>query len=207
VRIAPSADGSPGAAHPANRHAVDMAAFEELYRLHRDRVYRYCLSQVGSASDAEDLAADVFVAALHVQPGQRSGSANGTGRGRDASSEPAGPDEALAWLLHVARNKVVDHHRRRARRSAVLARFFSRPSEWDPRADVEASILRRDELATILDAFGRLRPRDREVVGLRLAAGLSYDRIAAVLGISEHAATVATRRAVERLRKIVEAER
>jgi RNA polymerase sigma-70 factor (ECF subfamily) len=164
-----------------------VPSFDALYRLHRDRVYRYCISQLGNATDAEDVAADVFVAALDVP----------------AAHRPE-PTEALAWLLHIARNKVVDHHRRRARRSAILARFFSRPSEWDPRADVEASVVRRDELTAILDAFARLRPRDREVVGLRLAAGLPYDRIAAVLGISEHAATVATQRAVDRLRKIVE---
>ena len=41
-------------------------AFEQVYRDHAARVFRYCLSQVSNRGDAEDLAADVFAAAFHA---------------------------------------------------------------------------------------------------------------------------------------------
>src|SRR4051794_36513349 len=43
---------------------VTPPAFEQVYRDHATRIYRYCLSQLGNASDAEDLAAEVFAAAF-----------------------------------------------------------------------------------------------------------------------------------------------
>jgi hypothetical protein len=47
-----------------------------------------------------------------------------------------------------------------------------------------------------------MSPRDRVLVGLRVAGDLSYAEIGAVIGASEHAAMTATRRAVQRLRAI-----
>lgn len=43
-------------------------SFEDVYRTHAARVYRYCLSQVSSTHDAEDLAADVFASACRAYP-------------------------------------------------------------------------------------------------------------------------------------------
>ena len=65
---------------------------------------------------------------------------------------------------------------------------------------MESQVVLRDELRQAIDAIGRLSSRDRVLVGLRLASELPYAEIGQVLGMSEHAATVATRRAVARLR-------
>jgi RNA polymerase sigma-70 factor (ECF subfamily) len=163
---------------------------EEMYRAHADTVYRYCLSQLGSASDAEDATSDTFVAALRAY--------------RRTEVEP---DRITPWLIHIARNLVIDHYRRRTRRYTLLERLFRQATERDPEVDIEASVVRRDELVSVLATMAKLRPRDRELVGLRLAGDLSYGRIGEVLGISEHAATVATHRAINRLRSLIEAER
>ncbi|HEX6684105.1 MAG TPA: sigma-70 family RNA polymerase sigma factor [Candidatus Limnocylindrales bacterium] len=159
--------------------------FDDVYRDYAATVYRYCLSQVGNQHDAEDLASEVFVSAF-----------------RDY--ERTRPDATLPWLLRIARNAVIDHYRRRARRGSVLARFLGRVSEVDLDADVEAEVVLRSEIQAVLAAMGRLRERDRELVGMRIAAGLSFGEIGRVLRISEHAATVATHRALQRLRAIVE---
>jgi RNA polymerase sigma factor (sigma-70 family) len=62
----------------------------------------------------------------------------------------------------------------------------------------------RDEVAQALRAMRHLSERDRTIIGLRIAAGLPYAQVGAVLGLSEHAATVATKRALARLRKHLE---
>jgi RNA polymerase sigma-70 factor (ECF subfamily) len=162
---------------------VGTLSFEQVYREHASCVYRFCLSLVRDPGEAEDVAAEVFVSAL-------------------ASYERTQPDAAdvRSWLLRIARNEVIDRDRRRKRRSLLLARFFSGGSEVDPDTNVEAQVVLRDELRGVLDVIGRLSSRDRQLVGLRLAADLPYAEIAAVLGMSEHAVTVATRRALQRLR-------
>jgi len=163
--------------------AVDPPLFERVYREHSARVYRYCLSQVGNVSDAEDLAAEVFAAAFANYQNARF--AEGI---------------VLPWLLRIARNEVIDHRRRHHRRGALLVRMFGGESDLDRSADVEGEVVLRDELRQALAAMAQLSERDQTLIGLRVAAGLPYAEIGAVVGISEHAATVATKRALQRLR-------
>jgi len=158
-----------------------------VYRSHSARVYRYCLSQVSDRGDAEDVAADVFAAAFRAY----------------AKAElEAGA--VLPWLLRIAHNAVIDYRRKKTRRRAVLVRFFANESETDDRTDVEGEVVFRDEVAQALRAMRHLSERDRTIIGLRIAAGLPYAQVGTVLGLSEHAATVATKRALARLRKHLE---
>ncbi len=163
---------------------LGVLTFDEVYREHASRVYRFCLSQVRDPAEAEDIAAEVFVSALASYA---------------RTSPPA--NEVRPWLLRIARNEIIDRDRRRRRRSLLLARFFSGGSEVDPDANVEAQVVIRDELRAVLRVLGRLSARDRMLVSLRLAADLSYAEMAGVMGMTEHAVTVATRRAVQRLRQ------
>jgi RNA polymerase sigma-70 factor (ECF subfamily) len=157
--------------------------FDEVYREHSARVYRYCLSQVRNAADAEDVAAEVFVSALAAYDRTR-----------------PGPGEVQPWLMRIARNEIIDRDRRRRRWSALLNKFFAHHSEADPDVNVESQAVHRDELRRVIRMMDRLPDRDRQLVGLRLAADLPFAEIGRVLGMSEHAATVATKRAVARLR-------
>ena len=167
-----------------NGRPAVAASFEQVYRSYAVPVYRYCLSQVGNPSDAEDLAGEVFAAALAAYPSVRLTDA-----------------VVLPWLLRIARNEVIDLRRKRSRRSALLARFFGGESEVDRSVAVEEEVVRRDELSKVVTAMRKLSARDRTLIGLRVAAGLPYAEIGQVVGSSEHAATVATRRALQRLRQ------
>lgn len=158
--------------------------FEQVYRDHAARVYRYCLSQVSNRGDAEDLAADVFAAAFHA-----------------FATADVTPGSELAWLLRIARNAIIDYRRRHTRRSALLARFFGGESEADPKANVEGEVVLRDEVRRAIAAMAHLSDKDRTVIGLRIAAGLPYAEVAAVLGVTEHAATMACKRALARLQR------
>jgi RNA polymerase sigma-70 factor, ECF subfamily len=171
-------------AEPDSERTRTDSPFEQLYREHAARVFRYCLSQVSHRGDAEDLAADVFAAAF-----------------RAFSTVDLTPGAELAWLLRIARNAVIDHRRRHTRRSALVARFFGDVPEADPKADVEGEVVLRDEVRLALAAMTHLSDKDRVVIGLRIAAGLPHAEVAAVLGVSEHAATMACKRALTRLRR------
>ncbi len=126
-------------------------------------VYGYLLSRCGSASLAEDLAAETFMAAV------------------SAARQPGAPEITVAWLVGVARHKLADHWRRSAReeRSQAVA---VQPGDavddpWDEWLDAEAAYA----------ALRRLPPYQRAALTLRYLDGLPVADVAAHLGRSVRA--------------------
>jgi RNA polymerase sigma-70 factor, ECF subfamily len=149
--------------------------FERCFREHYPRVLAYGLRRLPSRTAAEDVAAETFLVAW---------------RRRDAL-----PDDALPWLLGIARH-VIHNERRSARRRARLeARLLAQPGRVAPAAADTAPV----GSAGVLDALGRLGERDREVLLLTTWDGLDHRRAAAVLGCSRGAFAVRLHRARNRL--------
>jgi RNA polymerase sigma-70 factor (ECF subfamily) len=157
-----------------------VTPFDEVYRDHADAVFRFCVSQVRDVDTAEDLAGDVFAAAFAAY--QR------------VHPDPAG---VRTWLFRIARNAVIDQYRREGRRRSLVARI-GRDREFPD--SVEESVVQRFDLRSVVAAMETLRERDRQLVGLRVAGGLSYAEVGQVVGIRESAAKMATHRALERVR-------
>jgi RNA polymerase sigma factor (sigma-70 family) len=157
-----------------------VTPFDEVYREHADAIYRFCVSQLRDAETAEDVTSDVFAAAF-------------------AAYERVHPDTVgvRTWLFRIARNAVIDQYRREGRRRSLLARI-GRDRQFPD--SVEESVEQRSDLRSIRAALETLRERDRQLVGLRVAAGLSFADIGAVLGMREGSAKMATHRALERVR-------
>ena len=154
-------------------------AFEALYRRAFPRVYGYVATLLRDRAAAEEVTAQAFERAY---------------RKRRSFRPSRGTQEA--WLFGIARNAALDELRHRKRR-AVL--------EADPEdvhavgLDEEADgAIRREAVRA---ALGRLSPRERELVALKFAGGLSNDEIARVLGISASNAGTRLHRTLEKLRK------
>jgi RNA polymerase sigma-70 factor (ECF subfamily) len=164
---------------------IALVPFEEVYRSHAASVHRFCVSQVYERAAAEDLTHETFVRAF-------------------VAYERVGPDldAARAWLVAIARNVCADHHRRHSRWRRLLARLTDRPPPAGP--DVEAVAERQVDLARVTAALASFRERERQLIGLRVAADLSYREIGEVLRISEAAAKVGTHRALTKLRARLE---
>ncbi len=75
------------------RAQEDPSAFADLYRQHVKQVYRYVLARVSNVGDAQDLTSQTFLTALESLPNYRGQGAFG------------------AWLMGIARHKVMDHYR------------------------------------------------------------------------------------------------
>lgn len=103
-------------------------------------------------------------------------------------SQPLGP-----WLNAIARNKLIDHLRRRGHRQMVdiddFADVLEQPSEATRAAD---TIDGQNLLET-------LKPRDRAIVEAMSIEGRSAREVADKLGMSEGAVRVALHRALKSL--------
>jgi RNA polymerase sigma-70 factor (ECF subfamily) len=73
--------------------------------------------------------------------------------------------------------------------------------------DVEQIVATNEALAETLRVLAKLKPRDRRLVALRVAAGLSNREVAEVMNLSEGTVGVAMHRALERFRALRAAAR
>ena len=156
------------------------SAFAELWARHAGRVASFV--RVRGAVEVEEITSDVFVAAF-------------AGIGRFEGDELG----FTGLLLTIARRRVVDEQRQRARRVPVAPW----QAEDDARSvpSVEDDVLARagaDDLAAHLD---RLTPDQREVVTLKLWGGLTFAEIATTLDESINTVSGRYRYALQTLQK------
>jgi RNA polymerase sigma-70 factor (ECF subfamily) len=112
------------------------------------------------------------------------------------AAEPHRPDDLLAWLYRVVRNKALSAARaatRRRRREQAAA--AARPDWFTPAPDD------RLDAAAVAAALASLPGEQREVVVARLWGGLTFQQIAGLLGVSDSAAHRRYQTALETLRE------
>ena len=130
--------------------------FVDLYERTVVDVYSYLASRTGDRGVAEELTQDVFVAG--------------------ARRVAAGDVVDVAWLIGVARHKLVDHWRSLAREDRMLALVDT--SEWS--RPVEDSVAIDPGLAGVV--LAALNPTYRAALVLRHVDGLSVRAVADHLG-------------------------
>lgn len=162
--------------------------FGRVYEEHVWRVYGFLAYRLRDRDLAEDLTQTTFERAL------RAWSRFDPRRGSEAT-----------WLLAIARNALVDHHRRRREDLA--------PS--DPGSDGEAPRVTQQTVpgpeerlagsSELMAALAELSDRDREVVALRFGGDLSGPEIAKLTGLSLPNVQQILSRSLRRLRTLLEA--
>ncbi|MFN3651679.1 MAG: RNA polymerase sigma factor [Armatimonadota bacterium] len=157
-------------------------AWDRLQRETLDAVYGYLRLRCRRREDAEDLAAEVYAAAVASIDGFRG----------DARPE--------VWLIGIARRKLIDAFRRRQRRPEVLESDLPEPvfyaEDRSGRAvSPETALEQKERLATVRAAVLQLPEAQREVLWLRCVDQLSLAETAAVLRRTENAVKGLIRRA------------
>ena len=148
---------------PVNDASWTPPSWEEVVRAHSARVYRLAYRLTGNRHDAEDLTQEVFVRVF-----------------RSLSSYTPGTFEG--WLHRITTNLFLDMVRRKARiRFDALPDDAERlPGKEPGPAQVYDDTHFDDDVQAALDA---LPPDFRAAVVLCDLEGLSYEEIAATLGI------------------------
>jgi RNA polymerase sigma factor (sigma-70 family) len=153
-----------------------LPPFQRFLDAHANDVLRYLVASIGR-HDADDAFQETFIAALRAYPRLR-------------------PDSNLrAWVLTIAHNKALDHHRARARRPLPVAEVGERADPAPAASDGAAA------RGGHWDRVRTLPARQREVLTLRYAADLTHAEIALALGCSEEAARRAASDGLKTLRK------
>ena len=157
----------------------EVEDFDALYRRTFPRVYAYAASLLRDRSAAEEVTAQAYERAY---------------RKRRSFRPRRGTVDA--WLFGIARNAALDELRRRRRRADL---------DVDPPDLAAATIDEHAEgtirRATVRVALRRLEARDRELVALKFAGGLTNAEIARVLGVSESNAGTRLHRVLLKLRE------
>jgi RNA polymerase sigma-70 factor, ECF subfamily len=146
----------------------DRAAFGELVRRYRGRIYALCLHLTGSRSEADDITQDVFLKAYRKL------------------GDFEGRSEFFTWLYRIAMNRAFNARRDGARRRTTdlddprVQEAVAVDAYGDPRRAAELRQL-YTRLVVALDA---LDPALRSTVVLVALQGLSHEEAAVVLNIA-----------------------
>src|ERR1035441_4415496 len=157
-----------------------QADIERLYNEHAQALFAFLLNFTRHEADTRDLLQELFV---------------------KLANTPELLDDVRdqrAFLLRLAHNLAIDLIRRRGTReknyeqlAGAPAPIFAPASEPDERAFREA----------LADALGEIPPDQRAVVHLKLWTGLTFEQIAALLGIPPHTTPLRRDYGLDKLRE------
>jgi RNA polymerase sigma-70 factor, ECF subfamily len=166
----------------------DPVATQRVLAMTRPIVLRYCRARVGqldrSFVSADDVAQEVCLSLVAALP-------NYQDRGQPF----------LAFVYGIAQHKVADAYRAVARdRSLSVSEVPDRP---EPTAGPEQRALAGELTGFVAGLLEALSHKQREIVMLRVMAGLSAGETADAIGSTPGAVRVAQHRALTRLRKLM----
>ncbi|HML41190.1 MAG TPA: sigma-70 family RNA polymerase sigma factor [Bellilinea sp.] len=173
--------------HPADELALvarakaDTAAVAALYDHYFPLIYKYVLYRVSDAQIADDLVSQIFERMLsdldRYQP----------------ELAPFG-----AWLFGIARHVVGNFYRTKKRQNWLsLEGIFNLPNN-DPIP--EEAFLKIEQGDHLLQSLAKLSDRERDLIGLKFAGGLTNREISTLTRLTEANVGVILYRAIQRLR-------
>ena len=166
----------------------DPVAFDGLYLLFADRIFRYLLARLGQAEVAEEIVSQVF---LHLME-------------KIDRYQIAPKDNAIifpAWLYRLTHNKMVDVLRRTKRREHVGIEQAEEIAE--PRSLLD-TVEEQLDFEQLLHTLKLLNDQQRQVLLLRFIEGLSIAETAQILQKSEGAIKALQHRSLENLRRYLQ---
>jgi RNA polymerase sigma factor (sigma-70 family) len=143
----------------------DTSGFALLYDRHAGQLYRYAQRRLGG-DIAQEVVAETFLAAFAA-------------RTRYDVSRP----DALPWLYGILSKEIARHHRRETSRLRTLARCWPDTPAHSPADQVAADVSAQAARQQLAAALARLTDGERDVLLLYAWGELSYDEVAAALGL------------------------
>jgi len=160
----------------------DPDTWEALYRAVYPRLFAFARRRLASDDQADDAVSETMMRAMDKIDGYRPGAAGLDG-----------------WLFGIARIVVLETYRAASRSTATDPHHLA-DLHRSPVPGPEASVVRDEERSTLVRAFDRLSPADRDLLEQKVVAGLDAAQIAALTDRKPGAVRTAQSRALARLR-------
>jgi RNA polymerase sigma-70 factor (ECF subfamily) len=141
-------------------------AFEALFLRYRDRVYAIAFRVVGNAGDALDIVQESFALVFRKLEGFRGGALFST------------------WLFRIVVNCSIDHRRKRGAASVLPAAGEIDAELVDESPSPEDHAQSRELGSQVQAAISLLSPKLRAILALRYLEDMTYEELAATLGLS-----------------------
>jgi RNA polymerase sigma-70 factor (ECF subfamily) len=159
---------------PRGLAAGSEQAFAELYDRFGARLYHAALAMLHRREDAEDAVQEVFLAMVRSR------------------KRLADVRDLTAYLFAALRRAAARRAARRSREAMRSCHAGTEPAAPSPSDGPDPERLRR--------ALHALPPEQRDVIALKIDAGLSFAQVAEVMGVSINTAASRYRYALEKLR-------
>jgi len=159
----------------------DLAAFEELVSLYRERVYRTAFRVMREKESALDVVQEAFIR-VHAELKNCRGEAAFEG-----------------WLYRLVTNLAIDHYRR-AKRRRFLPLLMDFAGKGGPERELEAKGAKR----RLNEALDCLSDRQKKVFVLKHYQGLSTVEIAEVIDAAEGTVKATLHQAMNKMRDFLE---
>lgn len=171
----------------------DTGAAERFLQAYQERIFAFGMMVCGHREDAEDIAQESLLSALHSVAQLRS------------------PEAFHVWLFRIVRNacyrqRRVSRHAAQAPvpldevpETAMLAEAATDEASWP-----EQMLLREETRRVVQEAIARLPAQDRLIVLLRDFENLSTEEVAKIMDLGLSATKMRLQRARQKLRRELE---
>lgn len=156
---------------------------ESLYREHRQGLFTYALSIVGCPQTAEDAIQNAF-ARLH--------------RGPDLAVEME-HGKRVPYVFRCVRNCAIDLQRKQQQQQRLGKSMFETFQQLESSASPADSLLTQERAEMLRAAIDRLAEPEREVVVLKVFAGLTFEQAGEMAQTSPKTMATRYRRALQKL--------
>jgi len=161
----------------------DAVRFARIYENSLRHVYSFIRAQVHDISTAEELVGRVYLKAYQHR-----------------AKLPASDEEAVFWILRVARTTLIDYFRVEGRREAVSVPLEEIAVPPHGAANPEVQYLEQQRRRSLIGFINEFEDDAREVLLLKFFAQRTNREIAAILHLSEGAVSMRLLRALRTLR-------
>ena len=159
----------------------DKAGLHNIYTEYISLIYHTVLNVVHNKEDAEDITSEFFIKLANVCDKYKPGSGH------------------VTWLITIARNMTIDFIRKNKREIPSEEIYEDKPSTDSNTLTPENAYLTKQSFNDLID---ELKPKEREVIILKIVGELTFKEISAILNEPMGTITWRYKNAIEKLRRL-----
>lgn len=155
----------------------DIHAFKELYDYYFPKIFAYCYNRIGNREDTEDIACEVFVAAVE----------------QIQKFDTSKKKRFGSWAYQVAHNKIVDYYKKSKKEATVE---LEENKETDSH-DLDKEVQTQEIQTRIKLVLSKLKPRYQLIISLKFYEELEPTEIADIMEIKPSRVALIQHRALK----------